>query len=140
MKSILYVGVTLMIGASIYGFVDYSKTRHKKEFKNMYTDKEVTQPVAEKKLSAASMEKIETPVDGKKNTDGNASVSHATPIGKTIAKVNKQRKRTFNTRLFSRGALDEKYIKEEIKPEAPKTKTESGKIVQKDSPGENKEQ
>ncbi len=38
MKSILYVGATLMIGASVYGFVDYNKTSHNKEFKNLYTD------------------------------------------------------------------------------------------------------
>jgi len=36
MKSILYAGATLMIGASIYGFVDYKKTQHKKEFTGMY--------------------------------------------------------------------------------------------------------
>ena len=36
MKSILYVGATLMIGASIYGFVDYKKTSQKKEFSTMY--------------------------------------------------------------------------------------------------------
>ena len=38
MKSILYVGAALMIGASIYGFVDYKKTSHKKEFIRMYED------------------------------------------------------------------------------------------------------
>ena len=31
MKSILYAGAALMIGASIYGFVDYKKNSHKKE-------------------------------------------------------------------------------------------------------------
>jgi hypothetical protein len=99
----------------------------------MYADKEVTQPVVEKKLSATGMEKIENPVDDKKNTNDNANVSNTGTIGKTIAKVNKQRKRTFNTRLFSRGALDEKYIKEEkIKAAEPKTKTESGKIENKE--------
>lgn len=45
MKSILYVGATLMIGASIYGFVDYKQTSNDKEFKGMYTEKEVKQPV-----------------------------------------------------------------------------------------------
>ena len=133
MKSILYVGATLMIGASIYGFVDYNKTRNKKEFKNMYTDKAVTQPVVEKKLSTISMEKIETPVDDKKITDVNTNVSNTTTIGKIIAKIKKQNKRTFSTRLFSRGALDEKYIKEEkLKPAEPNTKTESGKIENKE--------
>jgi hypothetical protein len=38
MKSILYVGATLMIGASIYGFVDYKQTSQKKEFKEQYLE------------------------------------------------------------------------------------------------------
>jgi phosphopentomutase len=126
MKSILYVGATLMIGASIYGFVDYNKTRNKKEFKNMYTDKDATQSVVEKKQSSVNIGKIETPVDDKKEADNNATVSNTSGATKTTAKVIKRKKRTFNTRLFSRGALDEKYIKEEkIKPEEPKTKTEN---------------
>ena len=36
MKSMLYVGASLMIGASIYGFVDYKQTSNKKEFTGMY--------------------------------------------------------------------------------------------------------
>ena len=38
MKSILYVGATLMIGASIYGFVEYKQTSQKKEFTSMYAE------------------------------------------------------------------------------------------------------
>ncbi len=45
MKSMLYVGATLMIGASIYGFVDYKQTHNKKEFKEMYAEKKTTGPV-----------------------------------------------------------------------------------------------
>lgn len=121
MKSILYVGATLMIGASIYGFVDYNKTRNKKEFKDMYADQQVAQPVVTEKLSPVNREKIETPADDKKAVD------------KTIAKVKKQKKRTFSTRLFSRGALDEKYIREEkVKPEEPETKTEPSKTENKE--------
>ena len=53
MKSILYVGATLMIGASIYGFVDYKKTSHKKEFTTMYEKKKGKEPVfiADKKIT-----------------------------------------------------------------------------------------
>ncbi|HEY6063015.1 MAG TPA: hypothetical protein VIV35_05370, partial [Chitinophagaceae bacterium] len=121
------------IGASIYGFVDYTKTRGKKEFKNMYTDKEVTQPVVEEKLSSANTGKIETPVDDKKATDDKTTVSNITVDKKSVVKARKQKKRTFNTRLFSRGALDEKYIKEEkITPEEPKTKTEPGRVEKKE--------
>ncbi len=133
MKSILYVGATLMIGASIYGFVDYNKTRNKKEFKNMYVDKETTQSIVEEKLSAVNTGKIGTAVDDKKTADDKVTVSNTTIVKNPVAKIKKQKRRTFNTRLFSRGALDEKYIKEEkIKPEEPKTKTESGKIENKE--------
>ena len=133
MKSIMYVGATLMIGASIYGFVDYNKTRNKKEFKTMYADKEVTQPVVDKKLSLVNTEKMETPVNDKKTVDVNKTVSNTTVAKNSVATVKKQKKRKFNTRLFSRGALDERYIKEEkIKVEEPKTKPEPGKIENKE--------
>lgn len=46
MKSMLYVGATLMIGASIYGFVDYKQTHGKKEFREMYAEEKKTTPVA----------------------------------------------------------------------------------------------
>jgi hypothetical protein len=132
MKSILYVGATLMIGASIYGFVDYNKTRDKKEFKNLYVDKEAVQPVVAEKLTPVNIGKIETPVEVKKAADGNATVSNTTTDKKSVAKVKKQKKRTFNTRLFSRGALDEKYIKEEkIKMELPIPEKETGKSENK---------
>ena len=107
----------------------------------MYAEKEVTQPVEEKKLSIVNTEKIETPVDDKKAVDLKATVIKNTIAKKFVAKIKKQKKRKFDTRLFSRGALDEKYIKEEkIKLVEPKTKTEPGKTVHKDSFGENKEQ
>lgn len=133
MKSILYVGVTLMIGASIYGFVDYNKTRNKKEFKNMYAEKAVTNPVVEEKLPVISTPKIEVTVGAKKTAGDKVIVSNTTADKTPVAKVKKQKKRKFNTRLFSRGALDERYIKEEkIKLEEPKTKTEPGKVENKE--------
>jgi len=133
MKSILYIGATLMIGASIYGFVDYNKTRNKKEFKNLYAEKEVTQPVVVEKLSTFNTKNIETPVDNKKAADGNVTISNVLTEKKSVAKVYKQKKRKSNTRLFSRGALDERYIKEEkIKVEEPKTKTEPSKTENKE--------
>ena len=47
MKSILYVGAALMIGASIYGFIDYKKASHKEEFTAMYDEKKSVTPVPE---------------------------------------------------------------------------------------------
>ena len=63
MKSMLYVGATLMIGASIYGFVDYKQTHQKKAFQDMYKEekKAVAVTPAEEKTVIAE-EKISTPV------------------------------------------------------------------------------
>jgi hypothetical protein len=133
MKSILYIGATLMIGASIYGFVDYNKTRNKKEFKNMYVEKEVAQPADQKEKPIVSPEKNETAEREKKTADNKASVNNSITIANNITKFKKPKKRTFSTRLFSRGALDEKYIREEkIKPEEPKEKTEPSKTENKE--------
>jgi hypothetical protein len=164
MKSILYVGATLMIGASIYGFVDYSKTSNKKEFKTMYKETKLTEPVI------LPDQKTSTPVESKEvATKGKNTVVKKSLV--TIDKVNeitkpkvedermvtkevkientevtvlpskenvptkvaKPSKRKFSTKLFSRGALDERYIKEDkVKLEEPKTKTESVKPENKE--------
>jgi hypothetical protein len=66
MRSMLYVGATLMIGASIYGFVDYKRSSHSKDFKDMYSTEQKTAPVqpekivAEEKTPATSKEKLKT--------------------------------------------------------------------------------
>jgi len=70
MKSILYVGASLMIGASIYGFVDYQQTSHKKEFTSMYAEEKKTEPVevvsAEKKDVITPVTKTEIVAKNKK--------------------------------------------------------------------------
>ena len=77
MKSMLYVGATLMIGASIYGFVDYKSTSRKKEFKHMYTDEKTTipepvvttvekEPVVEKAISKNNKKEIVSKKRGSK--------------------------------------------------------------------------
>lgn len=56
MKSALYVGATLMMGASIYGFVDYQQTSHKKEFTNMYVEEKKPAPEVVVKEQGSSEE------------------------------------------------------------------------------------
>jgi hypothetical protein len=59
----LYVGATLMIGASIYGFVDYKQTHQKKAFQDMYKEEKkavAVTPTEEKTVIAE--EKSSTPV------------------------------------------------------------------------------
>ena len=137
MKSILYVGATLMIGASIYGFIDYQKTSRKKEFSNMYKEKEVSKP------ETVAVQKTTDPAESKQIAVKGSEKTVATVVSSkenNTVKVVKPKKRKFRFQEFSRAPLDERYIKEDIKLDMPKTKTESGKIVRKDSFGENKEQ
>ncbi len=94
MKSILYAGAALMIGASIYGFVDYQQTHQKKEFKEMYSEKK---PVPAVTVSAtnepatpavtATPEKTTTPAVSKKTEKGKAlaPVQPIAPEDKLVA-------------------------------------------------------
>jgi predicted GIY-YIG superfamily endonuclease len=169
MKSILYVGATLMIGASIYGFVDYEKTKNKKEFTNMYREAEVTEPVfvSDRKMTnpaeskeIAVKEKSRAVKKQLVNNDKAIEAKEAIEVAKPVTdeermiskdvkientevtvvpskenvteKIVKHQKRRLSTKLFSRGALDERYIKEEIKLDVPKTKKEPGKIENKE--------
>jgi len=56
-----------MIGASIYGFVNYKQTQGKKEFKEMYVEEKRTAPVVEEK-------KTTEPAVIKENVIGKKSV------------------------------------------------------------------
>ena len=156
-----------MIGASIYGFVDYKKTSRNKEFTKMYDSKETIQPVInnenlptgqagikeavakpetktekvaivrkepvkknevteEKTVTKMPMKPMETIVAEKVATDPTLKENSATTTDKP-AKIQKR----FSAKLFSRAALDEKYISKELEPKKP---------VQVDPSGKNKEQ
>ena len=152
MKSILYVGATLMIGASIYGFIDYKQTSQKKEFTSMYAEEKATEPEeitvtektkpvvnmgnktinqVKKKESIAAINKQENkkrttskeePVTSIRSIANNEKIdikelkiNETTVSAIEIAKesgIEKKvvKKRKFSTRLFGRGALDERYI------------------------------
>jgi hypothetical protein len=48
MKPLLYIAAALMIGAGIYGFVDYKKKSQRKTLESLYTkegNKEVKEPI-----------------------------------------------------------------------------------------------
>ena len=153
MKSILYVGATLMIGASIYGFVDYKQTRNKKEFKEMYQEEKAITPVEiinDKKTASleqnVSGEKQPITENKKVITKKQANSKEETfsaikPIAaeekivpaetKVIEKTSVtiqpsndsgvekkiKKKRKLSTKLFSRGALDERYVNPKEKVE-----------------------
>lgn len=104
MKSILYVGATLMIGASIYGFVDYKQTKKQKEFKEMYTEKKEDVPVI------TTDEKMEEPVVEKETTKQLVSTTEKKPVQFT-KKIKPKKKKKINTELFSRAALSDEFEK-----------------------------
>jgi hypothetical protein len=109
MKSVLYVAATVMIGASIYGFVDYSKTSKHKEFKTMYEENDIkTSPAAEgkKQTDIAVPETI-----SKKEV---IEVNSEEPFKKPADKIKKRR--TIDLKSFSRAPLREK--KEIVLPAA----------------------
>lgn len=95
MKSILYVGATLMIGASIYGFIDYRKTSRNKQFSSMYEVKEIADPtpvVIKKEESVKKEDSKKAGPDKGLTIDLNSD--------KLIKSIMKKKK--FSTDLFSR--------------------------------------
>jgi hypothetical protein len=116
-----------MIGASIYGFVDYRKTSHNKKFTTMYEAKDVVEPVeviaSEKK--EAIVKKESTNAEKKMVTNNVVSdvlikkdVEKSVVNNKAIKKLKKKKK--FSTKLFSRGGLDDRYIEPKEKMIVPK--------------------
>jgi hypothetical protein len=112
MKSILYVAATLMIGASIYGFVDYRKTSRHKEFKTMYNENDLQQSVVteEKKLFDVKPEMVSK----KEQAEITTEQSPQQPIKKI------KKKRTIDVESFSRAPLREKI--EVVVPELKEQK------------------
>ncbi len=108
MKSILYVGATLMIGASIYGFVDYKQTKKQKEFKEMYTEKKEVVPVI------TPDEKLEKPIVEKEVTKQLVSTPVEEPV-KSTKKIRPKKRKKINTELFSRAALSDEFEKKALK-------------------------
>jgi hypothetical protein len=107
-----------MIGAGIYGFVDYNKTSHNKEFKNMYSEKKAIEPglVIENKITEPAIEKTDKKFIGK-TTDVKNTIVKNNSLKQKKSNARIKKKRTFNSKMFSRGGLEERFIapKEEIK-------------------------
>lgn len=110
MKSILYIGATIMIGASIYGFVDYQKTSRNREFKKMYTDPVPVKPViTDNKTVTADV-----------STKADAETVVTTKTGeekKAVAKVKKTKRKKISISDFSRAPIREEELVEPVKPE-----------------------
>lgn len=118
MKSILYVGATLMIGASIYGFVDYKKSSNNKEFTNMYESKETVDPVinsrettsAELKKEAVAEKKIVPAKKKVSKTDGSVEINSTNRVPITPVETIKAEKNTsVNTASLKESNTEKKY-------------------------------
>jgi hypothetical protein len=145
MKSMLYVGASLMIGASIYGFVDYKQSHSKKGFTEMYreashkADKPAA-PAVEEKKSEVKEEKELVPRAKKKTprkkdqqveeeplieVTGEVPLTTVNPVAideteteiepKPEASVKSPKKKKINHRIFSRAPL-----RDEVEVEEPK--------------------
>lgn len=154
MKSILYVGATLMIGASIYGFVDYKKTSQHKTFTGMYDPNELKEPVVIKTNPAPVIEEKTEPQFASKNdivktepmkeevltnktkievisaekieTDPVVTETASLKDNGTTERYKKAKKRKLNVKSFSRAPLrEEREIVELPVPAKTVTKTKS---------------
>jgi hypothetical protein len=101
MKSILYVAATLMIGAGIYGFVDYRKTSRHKEFKTMYDE-----PVVQKTFLPDEKKANDVTRPGVESKKELVKITTEQSVPQAVKKVKK--KRTINYESFSRAPLREK--------------------------------
>jgi hypothetical protein len=116
MKSILYVGATLMIGASIYGFVDYKKASHEKKFTGMYEEKTVSQSAdvtVTDPVNAVTTSIENTPV---KNEEKLKQETKAVSLGKqSTATVFKKKKwKKFKAEYFSRAPIRDEVVVDKV--------------------------
>ncbi|MBK7291872.1 MAG: hypothetical protein KBF82_01880 [Chitinophagaceae bacterium] len=159
MKSILYVGASLMVAASIYGFVDYKQTSKEKEFKGMYTEKkavvpaevtdvETTEPVVKTEVTKqtktnVTKKKVVTeeedvfpavkpvPADQKLTSEGkDISITNEVSVVPSKETTVVKKKRKFSIKEFSRAPLRDRYVDEEAT--TPVKKKELKKLEIKD--------
>lgn len=108
MKLILLIGGALMAGAGIYGFVDYKKASHRKEFQSLYIEKkeEPKQVVQEPVIEQITPVPTDVPVYVVKNGKVVADKKPATTNKKNVKK--KRKKVRFQE--FSRAAIEEEIV------------------------------
>jgi uncharacterized protein YwqG len=119
MKAILFTGAALMIGAGIYGFADYRQTSQKKDFQVMYAGDNAINSASAPVHAAVESDKITT-----SETTTAATETKATAAKSVVVKKKAKKKKTFNTKMFSRGAMDERFIEpvQEVEKKTDKLK------------------
>lgn len=107
MKPLLLIGAALMVGAGIYGFVDYKKANLKKEFKSLYKE----EPTADvKELNLAPPEVEPAPTDVPVYTVKKGKVVVEKPAATSII-VEKKKHKRLRVKEFSRAKLEEEEIR-----------------------------
>jgi hypothetical protein len=99
MKPLLYIGAALMIGAGIYGFVDFKNKNQRREFQSLYRQE---QP---KKFQAPAPVKPGPAIPGSLTEKKDTVVVNTAASGKPVIK---KKNKKFTSKQFSRAALEEK--------------------------------
>lgn len=105
MKSMLFVGATLMVGACIYGFVDFRKANQRAEFRSLYKKEEKKQDLrsADKRFSTVVVdEKHQT-----KQVTDEAKVEQVPTEELKDVKTTAAPRRRLSRKAFSRGEIRE---------------------------------
>lgn len=105
MKSILYVGIIAMAGASIYGFVDYRKTVNSKAFNDMYAEPAAAEPEVIAVKEPVTVPKSETAAIKKEVVTNTAKVS--VKRKKDVFSKKRKSEKKVDYKLFSRAPLKE---------------------------------
>lgn len=121
MKSILYVGAMLMIGASIYGFVDYKKTSRNKVFKSLYQEEKTDKHIINEEIGVPAV--TTNPVIRIDEKDELAAGKTTSDNYSNISFKKKKIKKELNYKLFSRAPLRE-YVEEPVTPKVRKLEKE----------------
>jgi hypothetical protein len=104
MKRVIYAGAFLMIGAAVYGFVDFRKASREAAFRSIYTDdagKKVESVIAPSEESVGASMIVVASEEKKAPAKVKAE-------GETKQEVRKKKKRV-EMEKFSRAALAEEF-------------------------------
>jgi hypothetical protein len=109
MKPLLYIAVALMIGAGIYGFVDYKKKSQRKTLESLYTkegNKEVKEPIPAPDIPEVGPAVMAT-------TPREEAVVENKNTGEAGDKEGKKNNKRLNLKIYSRAIPTKVIIEEE---------------------------
>jgi hypothetical protein len=129
MKPLFLIGAALMVGAGIYGFIDYKKTSHRREFQSLYKEKKEEPKEEVEDATPAPPEVVQNEIQ--EGTTPDSVVVEEVPVdvpvyvvknGKVVAekkqvaidkKTAKKKVKRFRPKQFSRAEMEEEIMLEE---------------------------